>query len=92
VIGEKIEGIGVSRRYKVKVVGIYGVGGIGKTSTCKTLCNEFSSKFEGRICHIEFPVVPSSVSKEFFQKVLRGLIRKSMDVIQQLEEGQVSFF
>jgi len=88
VIGAKIEGVGVSRKYNVKVVGLYGVGGIGKTTTCKTLCNELSSKYEGRVCHIEFPIVPSSDSKEFLQKVLRDLTQKSVDVIQHLNEGE----
>jgi len=73
------------------VVGLYGVNGIGTTTTCKTLCNEVLSKYEGKVCHFDFPIVPTSVSKEFFQKVLKDLTRKSMDVIQHLDERQVSF-
>jgi len=72
------------------VVGIYGVGGIGKTTTCKTLCNDWLDEYEGRVCHIEFPIVPLSISREFFQKVLRDLTNKSVDAIQDLDEGQVS--
>jgi len=71
------------------VVGIFGVGGVGKTTTCKTMCNELSSKYEGRVCHIEFPSVPLGDFKELFKKVLRDLTRKSIEVIQQLNEGEV---
>jgi len=86
-----MDGVGHSEKYKVKIVGIYGVGGIGKTTTCKTLCNELSSKYEGRVCHIEFQSEASKNSKELLQKVLIELSRKRTEVIQPLNEGQVGF-
>jgi len=74
---------------KVKVFGLYGMGGIGKTTTCKTLCNVLSSDFEGRVCHIELDST-SSNSKELLQKVLIKLLRKSQEDVQSWEEGEVS--
>ncbi len=37
----------------VHVMGLYGVGGIGKTCICKVLCNELSGEFKGKVCHAE---------------------------------------
>jgi len=71
------------------VVGIHGVGGIGKTTTCKTLLNELLKEYEGRVCHLEFQSVPSRDSIELLQKVLIDLTRKSTVVIQLLNEGEV---
>jgi len=81
--------IGFSRKYKVKVVGLYGVGGIGKKTTCKILCNELSSKYEGRVCHIEFDSGCSNF-EELWQNAVMKLIRKSVDFVHRLNEGEVS--
>ncbi len=91
VLGEKIEAIDVSQKFNVKVVGIYGVGGIGKTTICMTLCNELSSEYEGRVCHVVFESVPGFKYEECFQKVLRDLMKNSVEAIQQFNEGQVRF-
>jgi len=81
--------IGFSQRNKVKVLGIHGVGDIGKTTTCKKLCNDLSNKYEGRVCHVEFDITCSN-SKEILQKVCVELTRKRLEVVQQLVEGEVS--
>jgi len=80
--------LGASQLAQVKVIGLYGVGGIAKTMACKTLCNELSSAFEGRVCHIELDSSTSN-SKELLQKVLINLTRKSQEVVQQLDKGEV---
>lgn len=85
----KIESIEVSKKYHIKVVGLHGVGGIGKTTTCKTLSNELLKEYEGRVCHLEFQSVPSKDSIEVLRKALVDLTRKRKEVIQNLNEGEV---
>lgn len=36
-----------------KVVGVHGMGGIGKTLLCKALCNVYHAEFSGRVLHVE---------------------------------------
>jgi len=33
--------------------GMYAMGGMGKTTMSRVLCNAFSSKFLGKVCHVE---------------------------------------
>ena len=35
-------------------LGLYGMGGIGKTTLCKDLCHHFQKDFSGRVCHVDF--------------------------------------
>jgi ABC-type dipeptide/oligopeptide/nickel transport system ATPase subunit len=36
-----------------KYLGLYGMGGVGKTTLCKALCSYFQGEFCGRVCHVE---------------------------------------
>eukprot|EP01018_Ginkgo_biloba_P038927 Gb_26205 [translate_table: standard] len=40
-------------RNGANVVGLYGMGGTGKSTLCMSLCNLFSRKFEGKVCHAQ---------------------------------------
>lgn len=37
------------------MVGLHGVGGLGKTTMCKIMVNFYNSEYPGRACLIEFP-------------------------------------
>lgn len=71
-------------------MGIFGVGGIGKTTICNLLCNELSNEYEGRVCHIELETQPTtSISLESLRKLVTILTDKDMEFVQILDEGQV---
>jgi ABC-type cobalamin/Fe3+-siderophores transport system ATPase subunit len=88
VVNKNIKQIGLSTMYNVKVVGMYGVGGIGKSTVCKTLCNELSHEYEGRVCHFEFEITNLS-SKGLLEKVLMRLTNTSLEFLQRMNEGEV---
>jgi tetraacyldisaccharide-1-P 4'-kinase len=85
-VREKIQETIMSSKHKVCIIGYYGIGGIGKTTMCKTLCNELS-EFEGKVCHIELAANRSLV--ELLKEVLKNLTSTSEELLQQLNEGEV---
>jgi len=68
------------------VVGLHGMGGIGKTSICKALCNEFFTDFNGRVCHAE---LERGSEEELLRRVLKALTNTSHDRLDKFGEGQV---
>jgi len=94
-----MDGVGNSKKFQVKVGGIYGVGGIGKTTICHTLCNELSKKYEGRVYHIEFQSdaskdfkeFPGNYYKELLHKVLIKFSDKNRETIETSDYGEVRF-
>ena len=71
----------------VRVMGLYGMGGTGKTTACKVLCNELCLQFGGRVCHIELGRMSII---ESFQEVLRKLTNTSHEILRELNnEGEV---
>ncbi|KAG0558565.1 hypothetical protein KC19_10G038200 [Ceratodon purpureus] len=89
VYREQIGGIQTSGRYKVRVIGYYGVGGLGKTTMCKVLCNELALEFEDKVCHVEMAPNPSSSQKLLhLQEVLKKLTRSRIEVLRDLNEGE----
>jgi hypothetical protein len=71
----------------VRKFGMYGVGGIGKTTACNSLCNELVREFEGKVCCVEFS---SDGWEELLKQVLKDLSNTSAEVLQQLKEGEVT--
>ena len=74
----KLEGTspGVHNRTLVKpvmgrVMGLYGTGGIGKTTFCKVLLDELETRFAGKVCHVE--VGSQRTQHELLQLVIRSL-------------------
>eukprot|EP01018_Ginkgo_biloba_P006349 Gb_20880 [translate_table: standard] len=56
------------RRNGVKVVGLYGVSGSGKTTISISLCNFYSGKFNGKVFHVEF-------GRENFVKIQKQVLK-----------------
>ncbi|KAG0576588.1 hypothetical protein KC19_5G091900 [Ceratodon purpureus] len=89
VYSEQISTIQPSGRHKVRVIGYYGVGGLGKTTMCKVLCNSLAFKFEDKVCHVEMAPNPSSSLKLLhLQEVLKKLTSTSEEVLCGLNEGE----
>ena len=77
----------VGKTSRVSVVGLYGVGGIGKTTICKALCNELSPKFGDFVCHIE---LGNGSELGMLQKALKKLTNMENDVVDKLDDvGEV---
>ncbi len=75
VIEEKM--IDVQQNYStddVCVLGLYGMGGIGKSSICKALCNEFFTRFHGKVCYAK---LGKKKEEKLLREVLQNLISKS---------------
>ena len=36
-------------------LGLYGMGGVGKTTLCKAMCAFYQGEFGGRVCYVELP-------------------------------------
>lgn len=70
----------------VRVMGLYGMGGIGKTMICKIICNELDGAFDGKVCHVE---LGNQSKHELLRKVLTTLTNTSMEVAQEMRKEEV---
>ena len=67
-------------------VGLYGMGGMGKTTICKALCNALFTKFRGRVCHAELERVNE---EELLRDVLKSLSNTSHELLNNSKLGKV---
>ena len=71
------------------MIGLYGLGGMGKTQICKIMCNELDGEFDGRVCHVE---LGKQSKHELVKKVLTTLTDTSAEVVQEVGEDKVFVF
>jgi GTPase SAR1 family protein len=69
-----------TRFHNVRAIGLYGVGGIGKTTLCKSLCNEYRGKFNGKVWHAE---LGKNNAEEIQKDVLCHLVGTSETLLKK---------
>ena len=82
-----MQALQLERRDGVCIPGLYGMVGIGKSSICKVLCNEFFTKFHGRVCHAE---LRSKGEEELMKEVvIKKLIGTSHEWLKEFDIVEV---
>ena len=67
----------------MQMLGLYGTGGVGKTTICKALCNHF--RFQGRVCHVELG--PREEHLDLQKKVLKKLTNLGDQALQGITDS-----
>ena len=70
------------------MIGLYGMGGMGKTQICKMMCNEMDGEFDGKVCHVE---LGKQSKHKLVKKVLTTLTNISAEVVQEVGKDKVLF-
>ncbi len=68
------------------MIGLYGVGGMGKTEICKMMCNEMDGEFDGKVCHVE---LGKQSKHKLVKKVLTTLTNTSVEVVDEVGKDKV---
>ncbi len=68
------------------MIGLYGMGGMGKTQICKMMCNEMDGDFVGKVCHVE---LGEQSKHTLVKRVLTTLTNTREEIVQGVEEDKV---
>lgn len=75
-----------SKSWGTHKLGLYGMGGLGKTTMCRALCRYFHEDFYGRVCHVELGSKPPL---ELQKMVLTKLLRLGKEVVESITSTDV---
>lgn len=68
-------------------MGLYGTPGIGKSTICKALCNEYFTEFQSRVCHLEFG--EGRTEQQLLEEALKRLTDTEPEILKDLHIGKV---
>ena len=73
------------------MIGLYGVGGMGKTEICKMMCNEMDGEFDGKVCYVELRNSEGNSKGQHLlvKELLTTLTNTSVEVIEEVAEYKV---
>ena len=87
MLRKRIEGTRVCQSYGVRVLDLYGTAGIGKSTICKALCNEYFTKFQGKVCHLEFG--KGGTEQQLLEEALKRLTDTKPEISKDLHIDKV---
>ena len=67
-------------------IGLYGMGGSGKTTMCLVFCNKMMQVYLGKVCHIE---LGSMDVVELRKKLLKSMDNFGSAMLSSIDEAQV---
>lgn len=70
-----------------QVVGLYGMGGAGKTTISRAICNKMLGGLVGKVCYIEFGKMDVV---DLLRKVLQELTEADSAVLKDKHHDQVN--
>ncbi|KAG0586223.1 hypothetical protein KC19_2G073400 [Ceratodon purpureus] len=73
-------------------LGLYGMGGVGKTTLCKAMCNYSQGEFGDRVCYVELPSEQGIARKDRLARLKHALERLggcNRSVIDSISEERI---